>query len=162
MLIDNLLIDASHYAFIEALSSNDIKVTSEARCYWVLASCRWAHCSYKQKIGNFNELVCFAIVVVPWSVIHPLSEQLNGGLSSLLFDLWHVHVIDEYDQLFIATWSIVTTLFLLKFLSDLPLCAISWRLSTETNVQWIELFSIHIFQILYYSDSLACSSRSNE
>ena len=34
---------------------------------------------------------------LPHSMVHPLPQQLNGRLGSILLSCWHVHVIDKDD-----------------------------------------------------------------
>ena len=47
----------------------------------------------------------FSVEVIPSSIVHPLSEQLNGGLGSIFLFLWHVQIIDkDNDLIFALLW----------------------------------------------------------
>lgn len=48
--------------------------------------------------------------VKPVSMINPLSQDLNGGLGTILFFGWHVEIIHKHHYLLTNGWSIYTTL----------------------------------------------------
>lgn len=43
--------------------------------------------------------------VIPACMVHPLSEQFNGGLSTIRLQHGHVQVINEEDEVFPYWWS---------------------------------------------------------
>ena len=46
------------------------------------------------KVGRLTD----GFAVVPASEVHPLTQQLNGRLSSVHFQRRHVEIVDEEDQ----------------------------------------------------------------
>lgn len=50
------------------------------------------------------------------SVVHVLAKERVRRYSEVFVHLWHVHVIDEEDEAFVAGWTVVSTCFLLKWL----------------------------------------------
>jgi len=51
-------------------------------------------------------------------MIHPLSYELNWWLSTILFLLWHVEIINENDEPLAGRWTINTFSSLFKLLIE--------------------------------------------
>jgi len=51
-----------------------------------------------------------SLPVKPVSMINPLSQDLNGGLGTILLLSWHVEIIHKHHYLLTNGWSIYTTL----------------------------------------------------
>lgn len=73
-----------------------------------------------QIILHFSELIRHRITTQPWcttglpvkpvSMINPLSQDLNGGLGTILLLSWHIKIIYKHHNLLTNSWSIYTTL----------------------------------------------------
>jgi hypothetical protein len=74
------------------------------------------HSANEDDIFNFHERLFLALSIVPTLMVHPLSEQLDGWLSTILFFLWHVEIINEDHETFTWGWSIDSLSSLFKFL----------------------------------------------
>lgn len=66
------------------------------------------HGSHKVDAAQVLEL--FGLEVEPSSVVHPLSEQLDGRLCSIDFFLGHVQVVDEDNDFIPALFRPILTL----------------------------------------------------
>jgi hypothetical protein len=72
--------------------------------------------------------------VVPTLLVHHLTEDLNWGLGSILLNLGHIQVINEYDSLLIKFWTKDTCSSLLKLAIDNVLHLVTLGLSGESNL----------------------------
>lgn len=50
-------------------------------------------------------MLTYLFPVVPASMVHPLPQQLDGGLSTIRLQHGHVQVINEEDEVFPYWWS---------------------------------------------------------
>ena len=73
MEIDNFTEDSTHALFVKAGTCDDIEVPSKAWCDWIFTTSRRAHRSNDHKVRDFLQLVAFVSIIIPLSVIHPLS-----------------------------------------------------------------------------------------
>lgn len=102
--------------------------------------------------------------VVPTLLVHHLTENLNWWLGSILLNLWHVQVINEYDSLLVEFWSKDTSSSLFELTIDNVLHLVTLGLSGESNlndvgvdVLW-KLIKDNILDVLGFT----CSSSSTE
>lgn len=70
----------------------------------VSASSRWTHCAAEVDVDKISELA-HGFSVVPAAEVHPLSDELDWGLSAVNFEGRHVQVVDEKDENFAQRWT---------------------------------------------------------
>ena len=65
----------------------------------ILTSSGRSHSCNKCEISNLAEVLLVAENFIPALVVHPLTEELDGRLSTVLLFLGHVEVIDKDDSI---------------------------------------------------------------
>ena len=93
--------------------SDDIEETLQPLCDNSSATAGWAHSRAHHKVNNSEPRLFLVFAVVPASESHKLSNKFDWWLSSILFFLWHVEVVDEDDVLLTesGTIAIFSSLF---------------------------------------------------
>lgn len=100
------------------LNVKGVEMADESASDHGLSSSGRSHSSSHRELGNLTEILLFTLDLEPALVVHPLTEQLNGRLSSVnsgLFDLRHAQVIDEHDSSAVAFGDVVTLTKLHQF-----------------------------------------------
>jgi hypothetical protein len=80
---------------------NGVEMADESACDNGFTSSRGSHSAGHGELGDLTEFLLFGLDLVPALVVHPLTEELNSGLSSVnsrLFNLGHAQIIDEHDS----------------------------------------------------------------
>lgn len=106
--IHDIVEDVVHGLLRVGLNVNNIEMADIARRD-VVATTTWgSHGSHKLNCSNDSEFLLIGIDFVPATVIHPLTEELNGRLCSVHFLLRHVEIINENEALLAKGRSIDT------------------------------------------------------
>jgi len=79
---------------------------------------RWSHSRNEDDILDPHERLLLFGSVVPSLMIHPLSDELDWWLGTILFLLWHVQIINENDEPLAGWWTINTFSSLLELLVE--------------------------------------------
>ena len=100
--------DVVHGLLRVGLNINHVEVADITRRD-VVATTTWgSHGSHKLNGSNDSEFLLIGIDFVPATVIHPLTEELDGRLCSIHLLLRHVEIIDENEALLAKGRSIDT------------------------------------------------------
>ena len=83
------------YPLIKIINCNYIEVSEVPRGNWVLAPARGSHSRDPTKLNELLELLLLLPELVPAAVVHPLAQELDGGLGTVTLQGWHVKVIYE-------------------------------------------------------------------
>ena len=111
------------------------KVPEVSLSYMVAANSRGAHGCYElDLLAALEVLAVFVVEFIPTARVHPLSQQLDGRLRSVLLLLRHVQVIHEDDHPPVLSRHIaLPPLFQLRLHEFL--CLFGGSLSAESNAQ---------------------------
>ena len=91
----------------------------------------WVHGS--NELGVLDVLKSKLTLVIPMLVVSVLSQKSDGTLSIIWISSWHVHIIDEVDELKFTNWSESLTGFLLQQLLQVHLKQVSISVEVEVN-----------------------------
>jgi len=97
------------------------------------SSSRWTHGRHENDVLNDHERLVFLRTVIPSLMIHPLSQEFNRGLCTVLLFLWHIEIINKQYKPLACRWAINTFSSLLKFFVQGILSLISGSLCRESN-----------------------------
>lgn len=93
-----------------------IEVTLQTRCEHCSASTWWSHSRNEEHVFNLVERFFLRLAIVPSFVVHELPQKLQWRLGTILFLLWHVHIVNKDCIPFANWWSIDSFPSLVKFL----------------------------------------------
>lgn len=129
-----------HGLILEVSVCHNVKVALESLGDHTSASTWGTHCSYEDDIFNSLPRTLFILAVVPTSVVHPLSQKFERGLSTVVFLLWHIQIINENDELLANRGSIHSLSSLFELIIKIVLSLICRGLSRECNSQSLIFF----------------------
>jgi hypothetical protein len=111
VLVHDLTEDHFDTVSIKLVVSDNVIVALQTLSQYTSATTWWAHRRDEDNVLDLHVLLSKSIV--PAFVVHPLTEQLERWLSTILLFLWHVEVINEDDVLFTKsrTVTILSPLF---------------------------------------------------
>ena len=78
------------------------------------------------------------LAVIPTTLVHELTKNLDGRLGTVLFDFWHVEIIDEDDSAFRVHRAEVASATLLKRVVNNVLHLVAVGLRRETDLNGVE------------------------
>ena len=94
--------DSVKRLFFKGLHVEEIEMAHKSVGDSVSSLGRGAHRNHEGDIAEMNEFFFLGIEIIPSSIVKPLSEKLNRGLAPILLFDWHVHVVNENNDIFSA------------------------------------------------------------
>jgi len=118
-------------------------VTLEARGDKGLSSTRGTHGSNAHSVNELAEGMLVVLKIVPSSLVHKLTKDLDGWLSAVLFLDGHVKIVDENNSAHSNDFGAEdTSTTLVRFLINNVLNLVSASLSGETDLNNVELLFV--------------------
>lgn len=94
---------------------------------------RWLHSSDKRHFDGSSEVLLRRVDVIPTTVVHPLSQQLDWRLCTILLFLWHIQIVDENHAVLAKRRTVEALSLLLHTRVDDLLSLICSRLGGESQ-----------------------------
>ena len=83
--------------FSEFVNGNVVEMPAKSLAHHVAAASWWSLRTHELDVDKSKLRLILKVVPIP--VIHPLPKQLNRWLSTILFHLWHIEIIDKDNRL---------------------------------------------------------------
>lgn len=147
MPIHESFIDSNHCDLFKINHREKHRMSKQSFTYWISARSRISHCRYYLHILNLFKDFFFLFVIIPSSIIKELSHQFERRLGTILFNLWHIYVINEYYTFHSIRSSITSSTFSIQFRLDNFLHLILMSLGTETEIHTNKVISGQRFDI---------------
>jgi len=77
---------------------NDVEVALKTLSYNGTTTTRGTHCRDKNNVNDGEPWLFFVITIIPATKVHKLTKKFNWWLSSILFFLGHVKIINEANE----------------------------------------------------------------
>jgi len=122
----------------------------------------WIHGS--NQLGVLDVLKSKLTLVIPMLIVSVLSQQSNGVLGIIWISLWHVHVINEVDELVLSNWSEGLTSFLLELLLKIHLeeVGVSIEVEVDNLLEILVTLADKLVKETFDDLGLTASSESNK
>ena len=99
MPLENISEDNLKSLLVKVDITNLVEVTSDTRSDVGTTTSWFTHSGNKVHLLKMSERMLVVLSIIPSTLVNPLSEDLDGRLSTILFDLRHVQVIDKDNTL---------------------------------------------------------------
>jgi len=123
----------------------------------------WVHGS--DQLSVLDILEGKLTLIIPMLVVSVLSEKSNSTLGVIWITHWHVHVIDEVDELEFTNWGECLTSFLFKDLLQVHLKQVSISIEVEVD-NLLEIVTVNntgkLVQKTFDNLSLSTSCKTNK